>query len=215
MVSQASIISNIYHNTSLILLDYLTAVYNFLTTGTIIDVNQKPFLYCNSDWLELKSWTDNAQDDDGNEYDNDDGQKVTILEEYPNDVQITEIVNGQPDTIQQVPYWSADQNSYIFDISYAGGTYCGAATNKGATVTILPARTVTLCPISFQPRTNDGGTPTLGSKTPAVGGALQTFSPQSLTLFHELFHLTLGNDITPDPGRKCSQYRLLKINRVN
>lgn len=67
-------------------------------------------------------------------------------------------------------------------------------------------KNVVLCPMSFNPPAYGGKLHTLASLSntnyPTAGnsanGAVDAFAPRSSTLYHELFHLTVGDDQAPD-----------------
>ncbi|KAJ5201710.1 uncharacterized protein N7498_006373 [Penicillium cinerascens] len=71
-----------------------------------------------------------------------------------------------------VPYWSSDLDQYIIDQAYGEGGLCSASGELGVTQT-------------------DFGVDAQGKK-------LSDVLSKSATLFHELFHLVLGNDDTID-----------------
>lgn len=108
---------------------------------------------------------------------------------------------------ERIPYWSADLGQYLVDDDYDGQTFCTVArgANMGTTQHMTTPPTITLCQGSFS---EPGYSVKLGSKSPLVGQRggrkLTDVLPRSATLYHELFHLVLGNDPTPDVTCKCN-----------
>ncbi|KAL4862781.1 hypothetical protein BDV12DRAFT_206994 [Aspergillus spectabilis] len=113
---------------------------------------------------------------------------------------------------ERVPYWSDDLSQYLADEDYDGHTFCtvpGGA-NMGATQHMTTPPTVTLCPASF---TESTLSTKLGSKNPHTrqkgGKKLTELLPRSATLYHELYHLVLGHDPTPDTTYVWARQQLL------
>ncbi|KAJ5776689.1 uncharacterized protein N7511_001700 [Penicillium nucicola] len=97
--------------------------------------------------------------------------------------------NGRSVRNNQVPYWSDDMRQYLFDISYRGKTYCTVSNSHlGATQHETTPSSITLYKAGE----------TLGDKEPAKGLSITDIFPRSGTFYHELFHLTIGNEQTPD-----------------
>ncbi|KAJ5783458.1 uncharacterized protein N7518_009135 [Penicillium psychrosexuale] len=182
----------------------LQKVSNFLS-GTTLD--NTPRLYCNDNWLKKRARTDIARDIEGNDIwtmDDNGQQHLLAIEncdqyrhlfwDYDED-QMIWIKN------ERIPYWSADLGQYLVDDDYDGQTFCTVArgANMGTTQHMTTPPTITLCPGSFS---EPGYSVKLGSKSPLVGQRggrkLTDVLPRSATLYHELFHLVLGNDPTPD-----------------
>jgi hypothetical protein len=94
------------------------------------------------------------------------------------------------------PYWSEDEKEYVFNSDYKGKTFCTVAlgVNLGVTKKQTTCRIVTLCPDSFR---NSQNTVSLSSRSPKSQQTTKVV-PRSATLYHELFHLVLGNDHSPD-----------------
>ncbi|KAF9237797.1 hypothetical protein DTO013E5_10205 [Penicillium roqueforti] len=77
-----------------------------------------------------------------------------------------------------------------------GKTYCTVSNSHlGATQHETTPSSITLCPSAF---TNDKAGETLRDKEPAKGLSITDILPQSGTFYHKLFHLTIGNEQTPD-----------------
>ena len=96
------------------------------------------------------------------------------------------------------PFWSDDLRQYL---QSDPGDYCSSdKDNFGATQDMTSPSTVTLCTDNFPSSQGD----TLAA-IPAVSAervSVSTLQVHSLTLFHEMFHLTLGTAGTPDAGCK-------------
>ncbi|KAJ5413911.1 hypothetical protein N7509_000538 [Penicillium cosmopolitanum] len=136
-----------------------------------------PWLFCDSSWLEEKSRTEKIEECD-KEVENQNS------EEYGSQLK----ADGN-----LVPYWSSDLDEYIIDDAHGEGGLCGDLGELGVTQGITARRTVTLCPRAFT-RTDvqaDFGVDAQGKK-------LSDVLSKSATLFHELFHLVIGNDATID-----------------
>jgi hypothetical protein len=101
-----------------------------------------------------------------------------------------------------VPWYSAKLKGYVF---CPGRRYCNPASdgsvNLAGTQDLTPRSTMSLCPISFKV-SDDTGVATLGGSVPNTGDFIQKSTSLSTTLFHELFHLVLGNVASPDGARK-------------
>ncbi|KAK3369518.1 hypothetical protein B0T24DRAFT_596256 [Lasiosphaeria ovina] len=185
-----------------------------------------PYLFCHSTWLLRRQMTDPAWLTGRTEYKNKQGvtQRIMDIPEY---VQMQKKQKAATKRVA-VPYWSDKHNSYIFDQIYPGGGpnsgLCSAAGFEGATQHDLWPSTITLCPASFG-TTNTALNPVtrrLRSLAPAPvtqanKARAQKFSaifgmnmPSAATLFHELFHLVLGNDdSTPAVGEIYSVDQML------
>ncbi|RYP77402.1 hypothetical protein DL771_001197 [Monosporascus sp. 5C6A] len=139
----------------------------------------KPWLFCNSDWLEEQQWTDVAYDDVTGQR-RTDGKKV-------------EDVLDRDATLS--PFWSDDLRQYIVSTP---GDYCSDKDNFAATQDQTEPSTVTLCIDNFlsnQEATLSDIPPVTAEKV-----SVSTLQVHSLTLFHEMFHLALGTADTPDAG---------------
>ncbi|KAJ5622947.1 hypothetical protein N7490_011552 [Penicillium lividum] len=179
----------------------LQIVKNFLdgqtTTANIL------YLFCNDKWLQKLQRSDVAKDVNGNdifEYDStaSDHLSPVSIENIPSYQEMLWTVqkNGRSVRNNQVPYWSDDMRQYLFDINYRGKTYCTVSNSHlGATQHEMTPSSITLCPSAF---TNDKAGETLGDKEPAKGLSITDILPRSGTFYHELFHLTIGNEQTPD-----------------
>ncbi|RYP57837.1 hypothetical protein DL769_009245 [Monosporascus sp. CRB-8-3] len=139
----------------------------------------KPWLFCNSDWLEEQQWTDVA-------YDPATGQRRTDGKRVRDILQMETNLS---------PFWSDDLREYLLADP---GDYCSGSGNLGATQDQTRPSTVTLCIDNFP--SNQGVTL---SDIPAITAekvSVSTLQVHSLTLFHEMFHLALGTAATPDAG---------------
>lgn len=124
-------------------------------------------------------------------------------------------------------YWSFPHLAYMWDQRYGSGRagYCSKVGNNAATQHMLNPSSITLCPISFGSASTaytSGNlqtshyvqrravTPVPRTRADIVAERVSRNSDQSLTdvmppgsaatLFHELFHLVLGNDVTDPTG---------------
>ncbi|KAH7141656.1 hypothetical protein EDB81DRAFT_52592 [Dactylonectria macrodidyma] len=151
----------------------------------------KPWLFCDSTWLEEQAWDAVLRDSDGNPQE--DGE--TAEQKYePTDQQ----------KIDKRPFWSAELG-YIF---FEPGDYCtlrkkkSDPLNQGATQDLTEPNTVTLCINNFP-----SGASTLAqiASVDAPRISIKDRQANSLTLFHELFHLSSGSDDTPDHSYELSK----------
>jgi hypothetical protein len=134
-------------------------------------------LFCDSSWLEQKSRTDK-------------------IEEYSKEVEIqnSDEYGSQLEADKSlVPYYSSDLDQYIVDQPYGEGGLYGASGELSMTQGNTQPSTVTLCPRAF---TRAGVQTDLG--VDAQGKKLSDVLSKSATLFHELFHLVIGNEDTID-----------------
>ncbi|KAL4956427.1 hypothetical protein BDW69DRAFT_203132 [Aspergillus filifer] len=184
--------------------NYLQQVSNFLS-GTKLD--NPPRLYCHDTWLKKHARTDIAWDTDGNgiwKMDEDGVGSPLSIEDcdlYKGIFWYYDDESGVWESNERVPYWSDDLSQYLADEDYEnGGGFCIPSSNQGATQHMTTSSTITLCPISFT-SSSDHSTK-LGSRSPANGQKggvkLPKILPRGVTLFHELFHLVLVNEDTPD-----------------
>lgn len=161
-----------------------------------------PYLFCDDKWLQKLERTDAAWDTEKQESVFDDGPDGTLAP-----VAIEDVKNYRSELWEQdkkgvwiknakIPYWSDDLGEYVFDENYGGKTYCTESNqNLGVAQDQTVPSTITLCPSAF---TNSQATANLGSKAPAVRMSIDNVLPQSGTFYHELFHLVLGSQDTPD-----------------
>ena len=176
----------------------MTAVQNFLN-GQIASVpvldNVRPYIFCNSNWLQSFNWNDQALDANGQPYfdigPNGEEVPVPFSEVYPG--YYDQYLNGEP----KFPQWA-----YLFNVPYFApfqGDYCSANQDDwGFTVgNNLPGPSaVTICPNAYSAANHIA---TLGGTgRPAIGTSLDNLLPYSATYFHELFHLANGNADTDD-----------------
>jgi hypothetical protein len=169
-----------------------------------------PRLWCNDKWLIKLKRTDAA-------FDGDSSKKLTTIKQDGSlayveiqDVSVYEhhlwVIQADGSKVSNglVPYWSEDEKEYVFDSDYNGKTFCTVApgVNLGATQEQTTRRTVTLCPDGFK---NSLNTVSLGSRSPK-SQQITKVVPRSATLYHELFHLVLGNDHSPDFTCKLQKF---------
>lgn len=162
-----------------------------------------PHFYCGDTWLEKFSRDDVPWDEDGNDLMKLDSDGVTqrpasfedVLA-YQADLFYTDSNGNLEESNGLVPYWSPDLGSYLFDADYNGRTYCAPGNGGlGATQQKSAPATMTFCPLAFEYALN---TEVLGEKKPSVRMSITKIIPRSATLFHELIHLTVGTEKTPD-----------------
>ncbi|KAF7551872.1 hypothetical protein G7Z17_g4719 [Cylindrodendrum hubeiense] len=144
----------------------------------------KPWLFCDSTWVEEQAWDSVVKNADGTPQE--DGQ--TVEEKYP---------ETEEHKTEFRPFWSSDLSQYI---SLEPGDYCSTRGNQGATQDLIAPNTVTLCMNNFPPTQASG----LAQIAPvaATGVSIKDRQANSLTLFHEMFHLSSGSAITPDHSYK-------------
>lgn len=111
---------------------------------------------------------------------------------------------------QVFPYWSNRLASYLLDQTYGGTTagFCSQTSNKGVTQSQTSPNSITLCPRSFTAGTRvtiPGTINAVPNANIAAGNTANTVqlgtfinNADPVTLYHELFHLILGTDNTPD-----------------
>ncbi|KAF2155199.1 hypothetical protein K461DRAFT_319650 [Myriangium duriaei CBS 260.36] len=188
---------------------YLTRVLNFLNTGALGGGNSPAKLFCDSSWLHFQDpATDWAYTPDSGyvKYDFDqDGQlePATINEVPALASELTTETQVDGTVITRFPYWAPDILEYVYEQDWGASInhdYCSVlnedgdlAHNAGTDTNTLP-NTMLMCPVAFT-----RGSATLGSVAAVAGTTpLGTVQSRSLTLFHELFHLTIGNKNTFD-----------------
>ncbi|KAJ9194026.1 hypothetical protein DTO164E3_4709 [Paecilomyces variotii] len=198
------------NQTSDYIAEYLKEVKDFLDGTSTLD--EIPHLYCNDTWLRKLDRFDvawNKQGEDIMKVSPDGSMAPMAIEEVPRYEQyLWEEKNGLlVRNNKNVPYWSDELSEYVFDQNYGGKTYCTKSkTNLAAAQEQTSASTVTLCPSSF---TNPKGVDGLGSATPRTGLSIMKVLPRSATLYHELFHLILGQGDTPDITYSWTQQRTM------
>lgn len=117
---------------------------------------------------------------------------------------------------EKYAYWSSDIKDYsILDAKerYAEGGFCNAGDDVdffALTIDNLYADSITICPDAFTENAEKhesiaDGLASAAAKEENDQTPLQNTSPRSLTLFHELIHMTSGADATPDTGTKPTQ----------
>ncbi|KAF5716919.1 GAL4-transcription factor [Fusarium mundagurra] len=155
----------------------------------------KPWLFCSSQWLKRLDWDDVAYDKEtGDKFTGDDAKKVRDVVDEP---------TPPPDEANQpkeFPFWSSDVRDYLID---EADDYCtkkvdGAIQNFGATHEGPGQtwKTVTICVnnLKWNSKMDHLG---LG-RVRTEGKSIVEYRAQSLTLFHELFHVVLGNADTEE-----------------
>jgi hypothetical protein len=168
-------------------------------------------LFCSDSWLVKQKWTDQVNDQ--NEvliYQN--GKPFSIFDQASSGV-ANQWMGFYDDML--VPWYSAKLKRYVFDL---GSRYCtqvsNGAVNLAGTQDSTPRSTMSLCPISFTASANLG-IATLGGTAPKAGDFIQKSTSLSITLFHELFHLVLGNVATPDAACKLYCLELCQCHTIS
>jgi hypothetical protein len=118
--------------------------------------------------------------------------------------------------------------SIIFDYSYRPGGYCSVRGHKAVFSELLTPHTLTLCPsvftdtrtladITITPLASTRISSRDPSQIPTDAQRLSSVLPASTTLFHELFHLVLGNDNSyPNTGHEIYEpIRMSKMSVAN
>ena len=180
----------------------MISVRDFLSGDSDARVPNTPHLYCDDTWLVKLEPTDIAWDREKNDVYTigKDGvfQPVPIdqIEIYRKNLWVLD-EKGNWERTGRVPYWSDDLSQYVFDISYRKGkTFCtDSGGNLGVTQDQTIPSTVTLCPRSFKSKVKLAK---LGNTAPKARMALANVLPQSMTFYHELYHVAIGNQQTPD-----------------
>ncbi|KAH7207826.1 uncharacterized protein BKA55DRAFT_530032 [Fusarium redolens] len=143
-------------------------------------------------------WDDVAYDKEtGEKFPNEDAKKVRTVVDEPSPGP------DEADQPEELPFWSSGLREYFVD---EAGDYCSkkfegspqnfAATHEGqtwATVTICVQNMKVLYPNEYLRL----------SKIQKAGKSIVDYRAQSLTLFHELFHVVLGNANTEEHDKSC------------
>ncbi|KAJ3543723.1 hypothetical protein NM208_g3426 [Fusarium decemcellulare] len=147
----------------------------------------KPWIFCSSDWLERKQWEDTYEGPNRDAG----GEEKTIKQAYL-DASSKSVQETEAELKPYVPWWSADIGDYLLD---GRSNYCSRVGAVASTQEQISPASITLCPRRWesQPETLSGI-----AKVTKDGQSLGKLQVHSLTLFHEMFHLVLGNDDTPD-----------------
>jgi hypothetical protein len=166
----------------------------------------KPLLFCDDTWLAKQKWTDQVNDQDGTPITGQNGKPFSIFDQASSGVSNQWMYFFQAKNPRLVPWYSTKLKGYIFA---PGRRYCNPASDGpvylAGTQDLTPRSTMSLCPISFKVSA-DTGIATLGGTVPKPRDFIQKSTSLSITLFHELFHLVLGNVATPDGA--CKSYFL-------
>ncbi|KAF4633311.1 hypothetical protein G7Y89_g4804 [Cudoniella acicularis] len=173
-------------------------------------------------------------DDEGNPIpDKEDNTKPASLRTYPpstgnsvTDEMLEDMQEGTSPNWAKFAYYSSDLKDYVIEEAanrYPGNppSWCNGASatppeNRFAlTESRLTRDVVTLCLDAFaavsEPyETIAAAMASTSSKTP--GDSLNDASPRSLTLFHELIHMTTTPDKTPDTATKPTECLDLTVN---
>ncbi|KAF2716417.1 hypothetical protein K431DRAFT_307796 [Polychaeton citri CBS 116435] len=191
----------------LVVQEFLTAIRDFINSGSSPNLSQKTQLFCGSQWMTPVAWDSDLIGGDGQPVID---HSVNPAEPYHVDEEITfasakadgltpyrVLTSANPANLPQV-------SAYIFDNSYTagqyGGTYCDGTNSLGATYDGLRhlhqdfPDIITLCPLAFtKPQYNN----VLGD-APRANRNVAASLPKSSTLFHEMIHLVKGVSETDD-----------------
>ncbi|KAF5665249.1 hypothetical protein FCIRC_10606 [Fusarium circinatum] len=158
----------------------------------------KPWLFCSSKWLERMDWDDVAYDKEtGERFTGEDAKKVRDVVDEP---------TPPPDEANQpkdYPFWSSDVREYFIDEEddYCSKKVDGVAQHFGATHEDLTWKAVTIC---VQNLDKNAKTEHLRlGRIQKEGQSIVDYRAKSMTLFHELFHVVLGNADTQEHERSC------------
>ncbi|KAG4280585.1 hypothetical protein FPRO06_11918 [Fusarium proliferatum] len=175
-----------------ILIATLQSVKNFID-GDLHLPTGKPWLFCSSKWLERMDWDDVAYDKEtGDKFTGDDAKKVRDVVDEP---------TPPPDEANQpeeFPFWSSDVREYLMDEAddYCSKKVDGVIQHFGATHEAPTWKSVTIC-VSNLPWNAKNDHLRLGA-IQNEGKSIVEYRAQSMTLFHELFHIVLGNADTQE-----------------
>ncbi|KFA54668.1 hypothetical protein S40293_10607 [Stachybotrys chartarum IBT 40293] len=214
--------------------DRFRRVRDWILNGGPVDNgrnNRMPYLTCHHDWEEVQLMTDTARDMDGDSIRDENGLTMRIRDiDVYTEVQ-RRLAQGRGVSVSEIfPYWSRLFNFYNFDIAYGanpGDGYCTPRRHLGRTQ-LGDYPVVTLCPQAFRAssRTDSSWTYrplhavgvttmpldslTENNRPDPSAHRLTRIEPEAATLFHELFHLVLGNGIgeTAPPDFPDEEYRL-------
>ncbi|KAM5353356.1 hypothetical protein ACJ41O_000006 [Fusarium nematophilum] len=102
------------------------------------------------------------------------------------------------------PFWVDHLKMYRFDVK---GDYCSARGNMGATEDQRQPTIITLCPQNFKSERNKKWYQKFDDipEVKQQGRSIRTIALPSLTFFHEMFHVALTVEHTPDVTYKLSQ----------
>lgn len=106
------------------------------------------------------------------------------------------------------PFWMPDLNKYMFGPQKLGSGYCDRKAILGGTMDkeLLSPGTTTIC--MSRVFSAGGGTQTLGAEQPAKNRPVTDFVSKGITLYHEHFHLVIGN--AEPVGNICKLYITVK-----
>ncbi|KAF5248147.1 hypothetical protein FANTH_6077 [Fusarium anthophilum] len=153
----------------------------------------KPWLFCSSKWLERMDWDDVAYDKEtGDKFTGDDAKKVRDVYHEPTPPP------DEADQPKEFPFWSSDIREYFTD---EADDYCtkkvdGVAQHFGATHEDLTWKAVTICVQNLEKNARTEHL-RLG-RIQKEGQSIVDYRAKSMTLFHELFHVVLGNADTQE-----------------
>ncbi|KAK4209913.1 hypothetical protein QBC37DRAFT_390891 [Rhypophila decipiens] len=185
-------------------------VMDFLRNGRLFN-GEKPYLFCNSNWLTRQRVADTVLDANGQR----------IFTNPPQNTQALTIreLQRRDGTAGYTYWWTSRMNAYLALPGSSPRTYCDRdARNKGVTTEpialgrpYIPFTSITICPNGFENRwrrrNSAAVNPVRASAVTARSQSIGSLYPTAMTLFHELFHLVLGNTNTfVDPNTLYEEY---------
>ncbi|KAH7165152.1 hypothetical protein EDB81DRAFT_917125, partial [Dactylonectria macrodidyma] len=165
------------------------------------DVDDKPWIFCDSTWTVEEAWDDTA--------------RATAKEPNPDGKPIREVYKDwyQPNYVDRkaaidaattqedkdaliqpfFPFWSDDFKAYIFDVT---GDYCSRTGNFAGTDDNFQPNSMTFCAKNF----NSDHYAKLDDLPAVTKGrvSIKDLEVTGLTFLHETFHFALLNEHTPD-----------------
>ncbi|KAF5543693.1 hypothetical protein FPHYL_11224 [Fusarium phyllophilum] len=194
----------------------LQSVKDFIDGGLQL-AGGKPWLFCSSKWLERLDWDDVAYDKEtGEKFTGDNAKKVRdeVDEPTPPPDEANQPKGAQPDArnitlslmicltqiFSEFPFWSSDLREYLLDEAddYCSKKVDGVIQHFGATHEGPGQswKTVTICVnnLGWHAKKDHLSLGTVRTE----GKSIVEYRAQSMTLFHELFHVVLGNANTEE-----------------
>ncbi|KAM6523013.1 hypothetical protein FSOLCH5_003642 [Fusarium solani] len=147
--------------------------------------NVKPRIFCNSGWLQKKDWDSIVLNKDGNEDEAGTTVKEHFLKQY-----------AEKRLARLTPFWAPDFGEYLLDEQSTN--YCSRRGAAATTQDQMSVQTVTLCARSTRWKASEPQTLSEVAAVTEEGESIVKRQSHSLHLFHEAFHVALGNDDTPD-----------------
>ncbi|KAJ6782791.1 hypothetical protein PWT90_04148 [Aphanocladium album] len=203
--------------------NHYVTIKKWIESPTPTKDGKKPMLFCDHTWLQRQDMQSQARDKDGNLMEDDEGNalKIKDVEDYRNTQKEEQALLGGK---KAFPYYSSVHKGYLYDMTHGGPTkgYCDETTEQAGTSHRLSTTTLTLCPRAFGASQNIKGRKVtyrglhsaeispwkrkdiVKGNIPSTAPALSNeIVPTAATLFHELFHVVLGNEITFPSQGEC------------